>query len=217
MKRKELLGQVLRMPYYKNHAAASGAVHNIASHEDAFEDLLIAGGMNEHLKDTFLKKTKSKITKKERDSWRHTGIAVGMPPNSYISQPCGPNNSPDFIVKFGDGSIEFIECKSVKDASKQPMFNSGIPVETYLYVFCAEKYDETTLFYGQDVCPPQDYELFQKIISEHRKIDERYNPQFVNKFGLQHYTRPMVKHVGGTNYFKNPYRKEIEQRVLDGV
>ena len=36
----QLLNGIKAMPYFKNYAAASGAVHNIASHENAVEILM---------------------------------------------------------------------------------------------------------------------------------------------------------------------------------
>jgi len=34
-KARKITSDLLSMPYYKNYAAASGAVHNISNHEDA--------------------------------------------------------------------------------------------------------------------------------------------------------------------------------------
>lgn len=193
------------MPYYKNYAAASGAVHNISKHEDAVEDILEKQNFN---------KLERKVTKRERDLWLEDNTASDLPDNCYIPQPCGTHNSPDFIVKEG-GKLYFLECKSVSKKTKAPMYNSGIPKHSYIYVFSAERYNKTTIYFGHNVVPPEDYKLFQECIDQHREIDEKYNQLFTNLFGIQHYTRPMIKHVGGTDYFDNPYRENIEQGVLD--
>ena len=37
-----------KMPYYKNYAAVSGAVHNISHHEDAVRDILISEGITQY-------------------------------------------------------------------------------------------------------------------------------------------------------------------------
>jgi hypothetical protein len=204
---KEILKDCLKMGYYKNYAATSGAVHNISKHEDAVEDIL----QNHNLS-----KQERKVTVKERDSWMDDGATSDLPNNCYIAQPCGPNNSPDFIVKMDD-ELYFLECKSVSNKTKSPMYNSGIPKPSYIYIFSAERYNTTTIFRGSDVVPEEDQKLFQECIAEHRRIDDRYNERFTNDYGIQHYTRPMLKHVGGTDYFKHDHRKEIEQGVLDFV
>lgn len=195
------------MPYYRNHQAVSGAVHNISSHEDAVKDVILSHGLNE---------VDRKISKKERDAWLADPYSCDLAEGTFLFQPCGQNDSPDFIVKV-NGKAYFLECKSVKGLTKAPMYNSGVPKAGYIYIFTAERYNETTIYFGQDVCPPEDYNNFQELIEEHRKLDERYNKRFINNFGIQHYTRPMVKHVGGTDYFVNEYREQIEQGVLSAV
>jgi len=204
---RKILLDVLRMPYFRNLQAVSGAVHNISSHEDAVRDLFLSHG---------LMKIARKISKKERNAWLADPHSCDLAEGTFLFQPCGQNDSPDFIVKL-NGRAYFLECKSVKGSTKAPMYNSGVPKAGYIYIFTAERYNETTIYFGQDVCPPEDYNNFQELIEEHRKLDESYNKRFTNNFGIQHYTRPMVKHVGGTDYFVNEYREQIEQGVLSAV
>ena len=204
---REILQEIRKMPYYRNFQAVSGAVHNISSHEDAVKDVLLSHG---------LKQIDRKVSKRERDAWLADPHSCDLAEGTILFQPCGQNDSPDFIVKVNNMAY-FLECKSVKGSTKAPMYNSGVPKTGYIYIFTAERYDETTIYFGQDVCPPEDYDNFQELIEEHRKIDEEYNKRFTNNFGIQHYTRPMVKHVGGTDYFVNEYREQIEQGVLSAV
>tara|TARA_R110002074_G_scaffold244117_2_gene415871 strand:+ start:2020 stop:2637 length:618 start_codon:yes stop_codon:yes gene_type:complete len=204
---RKILLDVLKMPYYRNHQAISGAVHNISKHEDAVKDIFIAHSLKEIFQ---------KITKKQRDLWLENPHSCTLVEGTFVFQPCGQNDSPDFIVKLG-GRAYFIECKSVKGRTTAPMYNSGVPKTGYIYVFTAERYNETTIYFGEDVCPSEDYATFQELIEEHRKLDKKYNGKFINDFGIQHYTRPMIKHVGGTNYFENEHRQHIEQGVLSAV
>ena len=44
MKIAEVVKDLYNMPYYKNYAACSGKVHNVANHETAIEDKLISHG-----------------------------------------------------------------------------------------------------------------------------------------------------------------------------
>jgi hypothetical protein len=205
---KEILEQVLEMPYYKNYAATSGNVHNISKHEDAVEDIFKLHN---------LEKVEAKVPKSRRDLWMSDQTKCDLQPGSYIPQPCGKNDSPDFIVKDKQGRVFFIECKSVSKKTKAPMFNSGVPKPSYIYIFSAERYNQTTIFLGKDVVPPKDYEIFQQLIREHRELDKKWNQKFTNPYGIQHYTRPMIQHVGGTDYFNNPHREGFEQRVFKYV
>jgi hypothetical protein len=204
---KKVLEDCLKMSYYKNYAATSGAVHNISKHEDAVEDIIQKYNFN---------KLERKVTKDERDLWMEDSTACDLPDNCYVTQPCGTHNSPDFIVKE-NGKLYFLECKSVSKKTKAPMYNGGIPKSSYIYIFSAERYDKTTIYFGHNVLPPEDYSLLQECIAKHREIDKKYNKLFTNLFGIRHYTRPMLTHIGGTDYFDNPYRKEIEQGVIDFV
>jgi len=204
---RKILEDVLKMPYYRNHQAISGAVHNISKHEDAVRDIFISHGLIE---------VSRKVKKAQRDDWLANPSSCEMAEGTFLFQPCGQNDSPDFIVKL-NGKAYFIECKSVKGKTKAPMYNSGVPKSGYIYVFTSERYNETTIYFGEDVCPPEDYENFQKLIEEHRRLDEKYNRKFNNVFGIRHYTRPMVTHVGGADYFNNPHRYRIEEGVLSAV
>jgi|7_EtaG_2_1085326.scaffolds.fasta_scaffold06640_4 hypothetical protein len=204
---KQILKAILTMPYYRNYQAVSGAVHNISNHEDAVEVLLLTFG---------LKLVERKVSWAERDAWLINPSLCDMAEGTFVAQPCGKNSNPDFIVML-NGRVYFLECKSVGGSTKAPMYNSGIPKEKYIYIFCAERYNKTTIYFGKDVLPPDEYKIMMECIAEHRKVDEKYNPRFKNDFGINHYTRPMVKHVRGTDYFDNPHRKRIEQGVLDAV
>jgi len=212
---RQVFEQILKMPYYKNYAAASGKVHNEAKHEDAVADILCGNGFTEH-RPPSAKPDKSCVTVKQRDSWLEDPYSCDIPEGTYISQPCGKNNSPDFIVK-SQGKAHFIECKSVSGKTKSPMYNSGVPKKGYIYVFCAAGPDETTIFFGEDVMPPEDYARLQELISEHRALDAKFNALLRSPYGIEHYTRPMMKHVGGVNYFTHSRRSELETRVLDSV
>lgn len=204
---KKIMRDILNMPYYRNHQAISGAVHNISNHEDAVRDIFFAHRLSE---------VPRKVGKEQRNQWLANPASCDMDNGTFVCQPCGKNDSPDFIVKLNNKAY-FIECKSVKGGSKAPMYNSGIPKQGYIYVFTAERYNKTTIYFGEDVCPQKDYIIFQKLISEHRKLDDKYNSKFNNNYGLRHYTRPMVTHVGGSDYFANPDRQKIENGVISAV
>jgi hypothetical protein len=205
---KKIIEKILEMRYYENHAAASGKVHNIAKHEDAVEDLLHSHGLS---------RLDRKIKIAYRDEMLMTGLAGDLPDNVFIPQPCGTHDSPDFIVKKA-GKLYFIECKSAKGGT--PMYNSGVPKAQYIYVLCSKKHDETTVYWGRDVLESEHEKAFHQHIAEARRRDQDFNKRFANDHGISYYTRPMIQHKGSKeiqDYFLNPQRKDLEQRVLDGV
>ena len=196
------------MKYYKNHAASSGNVHNVAKHEDAVEDIFYNFG---------LERIERQITLAQRDEWMRSNVAPDLPDNSFLSQPCGTHNSPDFIVKI-NGTLYFIECKSAKAGT--PMYNSGVPKPEYIYALCSEKYDETTIYWGADVLESEHETAIHEHIEEERLRDQEFNEHYNNNHGISYYTRPMIQHKGSKkikDYFLNPRREELEQRVIDGV
>ena len=205
---KQLFEEILRMPYYKNCAAESGKVHNVASHENAVESLLIKHGFG---------KSKIKgLPKYERDEWLLNPRSHNMKELTYISQPCGKNNSPDFIVCW-NRQAWFLECKSVAKSTCCPMYNSGVPKPEYIYIFSGQAYDTTTIYRGKDICPPTLYEKFQTHIKQAREQDKILNESIgsMSTHGLCYYTRPMMQHAGKEkNYFENKNRHQYEQNVL---
>jgi hypothetical protein len=208
---RKILEDILKMPYFKNYAACSGKVHNVAKHEDAVEDILVDHGLN------YLQK--GGVKQAQRDRWLKGADHSDVPNNTFISQPCGTHNSPDFIVK-SDDKLFFLECKSVSKGTTAPMYNSGVPKEEYIYIFCAEKYNETTIYMGGAVLPSKQEQMIQKHIAEARKRDEELNATLINNYGISYYTRPMIQHKGGkskTNYFTHNKRQLLERSVLESV
>jgi hypothetical protein len=67
----------------------------------------------------------------------------------YVWQPNGPQNSPDFRVTLDNGKTVDIECKSSKQA--YPTYNGGLPKSGTVYVFSSSKYNETTIYFSDDV------------------------------------------------------------------
>lgn len=207
----EAISEIKKMPYFRNHQAVSGKVHNLASHEEAVQQLLCRHGFKQY-------DTKIKKSKETRDKWLardYDKQFFDMPNSTFISQPCGKNNSPDFIVKDDRGIPFFLECKSAQGGT--PMYNSGIPKSKYIYILTSNKHNSTTIYLGQDCVDTEEQRLLKELIEEHRRIDEEFNKRFNNEHGLGHYTRPMLTHKGSalkTDYFKNKKRIDNEENVL---
>ncbi len=198
------------MPYYKNYAASSGRVHNVAKHEDAVEGALLEEGFN---------KLELKISKNQRDAWLQGKTSEEIPNDSFICQPCGTHNSPDFIVKENN-RVFFIECKSSKQT--HPTYNSGLPDPNYIYIFCSSSTNETTFYLGKDVLDKESHAKITEYLNERRKIDDKFNDILsgldVNQRGFSFYTRPMYNQKGkNKNYFTHPSRWQCEKKVLKHV
>lgn len=199
---------ILNMPYYKNYAATSGAVHNISKHEDAVEDLLKKHGC--------APSKIQKISKSDRDSWMRDSELCSLKNGEYISQPCGTHDSPDFIVK-NNNKVYFLECKSTSNNTSSPMYNSGVPKPDYIYIYSAEKTNETTIFMGHHVLPRKEYEMIMEHTRVLNEATSTLNGTLTNDYGISYYVRPMMTHKGGqhkTNYFTNPNRHSIESDIL---
>lgn len=138
----------------------------------------------------------------------------------FIYQPNGNNNSPDFIVN-DLGKVYSLECKSVKKAAK-PVYNGGLPKEDYIYIFCSGKYDQTTIYYGNDVVPPEVREIFNRLIEKLTIVHDEFRQEFINckqnVRGFGYFIRHMYIQAGKaekTNYFTHKDRSKCEQNVLN--
>ena len=76
---------------------------------------------------------------------------------SYVYQPNGSQQSPDFRVTLPTGRVIDIECKSSNQA--YPTYNGGLPKEGTVYIFSSGKYNQTTVFFADDVVSTRKREL----------------------------------------------------------
>lgn len=209
---RQIFEKLLLMPYYKNYAAESGAVHNINNHENAITNIL----MNNGYKKFFYKNKKT--TREKRDIFINS-----LPPGSFIEQPYGTHNAPDFIIISPVGKKIMLEAKSSTN-TPYPLFNSGGIKHGYYYVFSCKKYNKTTLFRGEDITSFEQNRLLKKYIEDRRKLDADFNELLrqhdIHNRGITFYTRPMINQCGGiekVDYFKHTEREKIEQLVLESL
>lgn len=237
MKFVNVIQDLFNMPYYKNYAACSGKVHNLANHESAIEDNLISHGykraqgeVGKRIKKVVsegsdLTKSKDGLNRSNveeiRDAWISGDLeGCDLQDGEYICQPCGTHNSPDFLVRC-DGKVFAIEAKSSKAYS--PTYNSGFPKDKYIYVFSNEKLDRTVVYMGSDVNGGQGASLLkEQMLSEIQAVVKKYNSQLkeLMSTGLDYYVRDMWNHKGGkeiTNYFNEPRRTQWFQSVKEFI
>ena len=207
--------QMLSLPFYKNEAAASGAVHNTARHEDALDLVLEENGFLRY-------PLSSKLNRTETMKWiNQPELSKDIPDGTFIEQPFGTHNAPDFIVKVDNNFVLFMEAKS-SATSLHPTYNSGGVKQDLLYVFCAKKPNQTTIFKGDSIITLEQQRLIDEHIIEARKRDEKLNRKLKdidpNHRGISYYTRPMIIQSGGasyTNYFIHQQRQQAETYALD--
>jgi len=233
------------LPYFKNHHATSGI--RINGHEDAIADLLIQNGFPREDNKKFPKLKDWMIKEWEKNNFHPDFITnlsdtkyktqpnktFGMMPNgSFLSQPTGSQNFPDFLIRDFDGRFIIMEAKSGKKGHRQtpdpdnstpaPMWNNSLPKPfSVVYILSNEKVDGTTFFLGQDVISLEWYNHGQNCIKEDIKLyEDQQRRAPVDKFkrGFIKKARPQFFQGGGihlTDYFKHSDRSKCENNVLD--
>ena len=213
-----LLKDLNAMPYYKNYAATSGMVHNVAKHEDAVKDILLKHGLKQW--------TPYKgFTKEVAWGWINIpALASQMPPMTFISQPCGSNDNPDFLVKMKTNVVFAIECKSSDTKTKKPLYNSGGITQNYIYVYSSQSTNSTTIYMGSAIITEEQQKLINEHILKHRADDAVLNEKLklidTNHRGVSYYTRPMIGQSGDstcTDYFNHEMKSASEENVFKFV
>jgi len=136
----------------------------------------------------------------------------------YEAQPNGIQNSPDFRVTLEDGKTVDIECKSSKQT--YPTYNGGLPKKGVVYIFSSAKYDETTVFFADDVVSDKKRQQFANLTEELNavlklhQIDEEWQE---DSRGFDFYIRNMYVQngAGKKDYFKHSDRQRCESNVLN--
>ena len=221
---KDLMKAIQLMPYYKNYAAASGAPHNLAAHEEAVELALNNHGFTKWIPGKKEKPSNETVWKWINASYdkaadtKPSVFECAMPDYSYLAQPCGTHASPDYIIKLAKNTIFGLECKSGE--KNTPMYNSGGVKQSLIYVFCSNKTNKTTIYVGEDVMTMEQQRLIDELIAKQRELEEEYNAKLkavdVHHRGFSYYTRPMICQSGGANfidYFDHPEREQCEANV----
>ena len=88
-----------------------------------------------------------------------------------------------------------------------------------LYIFCSKKYDQTTIFYGDDVLTLEKRALYDEYLAEQKALLEKYQARadWKDDRGFDFYNREMYTQSGGaqyTDYFTHKDRKLCEDNVF---
>ena len=136
---------------------------------------------------------------------------------NYVGQPNGIQQSPDFRIFYESREID-IECKSSKKTF--PMYNSGLPKRGVIYVFSSMKYNQTTIYFADDVVSDKKRELYEELTTEYNQILRKFQAldEWNDSRGFDFYMRAMYTQSGGshkTDYFVHSEKKQCEQNVLN--
>lgn len=227
-KLEEAIKSILSMGYYKNQAARSGIT--IHGHEDSIADRLIEAGFTKETNHPTSAKLIEAISSDNRQG-EILKIFSKMTPGSFLQQPCGGNNFPDFLIRDIDGTYKILEAKSAKENSIA--WNDNYPKKDCIYVFSSEKENKTTVFLGQDVITEEQQEMFNRLTNDIDKLVKEANIEMskIDKYnrGWYFYSRPKYQQCQGqkdiekdnriqkTNYFAHNTREQCEKNVLEFV
>tara|TARA_Y100000389_G_C17415096_1_gene493218 strand:- start:926 stop:1567 length:642 start_codon:yes stop_codon:yes gene_type:complete len=136
----------------------------------------------------------------------------------YIAQPNGIQASPDFRVFLENGKTVDIECKSSKQTF--PTYNGGLPKEGVVYIFSSNRYNQTTIFFADDVVSTKKRQQFNNLTEELNAVlklhqmDEGWQE---DSRGFDFYIRNMYVQngAGKKDYFKHFERQQCESNVLN--
>ena len=136
---------------------------------------------------------------------------------NYIYQPNGTQASPDFRVQLVSGRTVDIECKSSKQT--YPTYNSGLPKKGVVYIFSSKKYNETTVFFADDIVSDKKRTKLSNLVEELNTVlkSHQQDPDWQDDRGFDFYIRNMYVQngAGKKDYFKHTDRQRCEENVLN--
>ena len=135
----------------------------------------------------------------------------------YVAQPNGIQASPDFRVTLPTGKTVDIECKSSKQT--YPTYNGGLPKEGVVYIFSSKRYNETTIFFADDIVTDKKRNQLSNLVEELNTVlkSHQQDPDWQDDRGFDFYIRNMYVQngAGKKDYFKHNDRERCEQNVLN--
>ena len=114
----------------------------------------------------------------------------------YVAQPNGIQASPDFRVTLDDGKTIDIECKSSKQT--YPTYNGGLPKKGVVYIFSSKRYNETTVFFADDIVTDKKRTQLSNLVEELNTVlkSHQQDPDWQDERGFDFYIRNMYVQNG---------------------
>jgi hypothetical protein len=136
--------------------------------------------------------------------------------NTFIREPNGSQQSPDFIIKFNGLTLE-IDLKS--SSSGVIMWNSHLPKPNSLYIYSkivGKVIQDTTIFFGRDI--NFDIDALNTALHEMDAIVAKYNLAYpdsdIHLFNRKMYVDKLGNLTGKRNVKR---RKYMENRVKEFI
>lgn len=152
--------------------------------------------------------------------------------NTYIYQPYGSQNVPDFII-FYKNKVLSIEIKYSQKNSEKPVWNSNLPKSNTIYIFGSYGKEDVTFFLGEDLLPQNERELLENFFSKETKLfEDKYRNLLIERFnnkelffnhGFDIYIRKAflqnkkININAETDFFKNIKRETYENNVKEFI
>lgn len=177
------------------------------------------------------KKIKSQITDKRNEDIILNNFEGLQFKNTYIYQPYGSQNFPDFLI-FTEKHIIALEIKYTKKRATHPMWNSNLPKSNAVYIFGSYGAKDITFFLGKDILPANERNLlldfFDELEMDTKKFKDKMEKLYKVKTtffdkGFMVYVRKAYTQDKGinknaeTNYFKFNDRVKLEQNVIEYI
>ncbi len=167
----------------------------------------------------------SDIKRKQEDKWSETRL-----PNQtsrkqhFVYQPYGSQDYPDFLVFDGD-QIYFLETKFSANKRTIPIWNSGLPRPTGIYIFASYGLKDITFFMGHSVVTAGEAKQFHNFFEKLKESEKEFNEELMGRqqYGFSAYIRKAFNQGHQYNdsaivgYFSNPFRDDNEKAVIEYV
>ncbi len=139
----------------------------------------------------------------------------------FLFQPYGSQDYPDILVFNGD-HIHAVEIKFSKGNHGKPMWNSGSPRPSGIYIFGSYGRGDITFFLGKSVLEPEIASMMHAQWERIGKEISDFNTDVASeqKYGFHLYPRKAfdqnktLNPNAVINFFTNPNRQALEDEVI---
>lgn len=137
----------------------------------------------------------------------------------YIQSPYGSQQYPDFLI-LDEERVEAVEIKLSKQS--KPMWNSGLPRQSGIYIFGSPKKKDMTFFKGSSVITSGEAKTLHNFFEKLNHSEQSFNDNNMRNqaYGFSAYIRKAFDQKKSHNsqgiidFFGNPNRQNLETAVI---
>lgn len=163
---------------------------------------------NEQFKKICSKELKQQIVDSNNNSYKLQKSQIkNIPEISYVKQPFGTQNTPDFLILINiNQTLTWIciECKSSN--GWKSMWNCSLPLPRDFWIYIHLNKSEEEIFYtkGTDIITEDEYKALKNIHENIKKIIEKdMNDEKIKNKMFDYYPRPMYNQRKSYNIKEN--------------